>query len=113
MIQAAAGGAVEPKPALAVQTGGRHYKDMKIQPVEYINANGLGFMEGSVIKYISRHRNKNGVEDLKKARHFIDLLIELEYPNVDIDNRSEELREEDPVQYAKRRLNGQRRRAES
>jgi hypothetical protein len=64
--------------ALDVQTGGSHYKDLKIQPVEYIHANGLGFCEGSVIKYISRWRAKNGIEDLKKARHFIDLLIELE-----------------------------------
>ncbi len=64
--------------ALDVQTGGSHYKDLKIQPVEYIHANGLGFCEGSVIKYISRWRAKNGIEDLKKARHFIDLLIEFE-----------------------------------
>lgn len=64
--------------ALDVQTGGSHYKDLKIQPVEYIHANGLGFCEGSVIKYITRWRAKNGIEDLKKARHFIDLLIELE-----------------------------------
>lgn len=64
--------------ALDVQTGGNHYKDLKIQPVEYIHANGLGFCEGSVVKYITRWRAKNGIEDLKKARHFIDLLIELE-----------------------------------
>lgn len=64
--------------ALAVQVGGGHYKDMKIQPVEFIHANGIGFLEGSAIKYLSRWRNKNGVEDLRKARHFIDLLIELE-----------------------------------
>jgi hypothetical protein len=64
--------------ALDVQTGGSHYKDLKIQPVEYIHANGLGFCEGSVIKYITRWRAKNGIEDLKKARHFIDLLIEFE-----------------------------------
>ncbi len=64
--------------ALDVQTGGSHYKELKIQPVEYIHANGLGFCEGSIIKYITRWRAKNGIEDLKKARHFIDLLIELE-----------------------------------
>ncbi len=67
------------KSALQVQEGGSHYKDMKIQPAEYIHANNLPFIEGSVIKYISRWRNKNGIEDLKKAKHFIDLLIELEY----------------------------------
>jgi hypothetical protein len=49
---------------------------MAIQPVEYIFRNGIGYFEGSVIKYVSRWRNKNGVEDLKKARHFLDLLIE-------------------------------------
>lgn len=66
------------KPSLEKQVGGSHYRDMKIQPVEYIHANGIGFVEGSVIKYVSRWRSKNGVEDLKKARHFLDLLIELE-----------------------------------
>lgn len=63
---------------LDVQVGGSHYKDLKIQPIEYIHANGLGFAEGSVIKYVTRWRNKNGIKDLEKARHFIDLLIELE-----------------------------------
>lgn len=58
------------------QVGGTHYKDLNIQPVEYILKNGLGFCEGNVIKYITRWRNKNGVEDLKKARHYIDILIE-------------------------------------
>lgn len=64
--------------ALDTQEGGSHYKDAAIQPVEYIHANGIGYMEGNVIKYVSRWRKKNGVEDLKKARHYIDLLIELE-----------------------------------
>lgn len=64
--------------ALSVQVDGSHYKDLAIQPVEYIHANGLGFCEGSVVKYVTRWRAKNGIADLKKARHFIDLLIELE-----------------------------------
>jgi hypothetical protein len=64
--------------ALDHQEGGNHYKKLKIQPVEYIHANGLGFCEGSVVKYITRWRDKGGVHDLKKARHFIDLLIEME-----------------------------------
>ena len=67
--------------ALDVQTGGAHYKSKAIQPIEYIHANGLGFCEGNVIKYITRFRDKNGREDLEKARHYLDLLIELEYPN--------------------------------
>lgn len=66
--------------ALQVQEGGDHYKNLKIQPVEFIHANGLGFMEGCVIKYVARYKRKNGLEDLKKARHFLDLLIQLEYP---------------------------------
>jgi len=60
------------------QEGGDHYRSMTIQPVEYIHRNGIGFCEGAVIKYVSRWRSKNGVEDLRKARHFIDLLIEME-----------------------------------
>lgn len=71
-----------PKPsALDVQEGGNHYKGMPIQPVEYIYKNGIGYFEGCVIKYVSRWKKKNGLEDLKKARHFIDLLIELEGAN--------------------------------
>lgn len=67
--------------ALDTQVAGNHYKNMKIQPVEFIHANGIPFIEGCVIKYLARWRNKNGIDDLKKARHFIDLLIELEEKN--------------------------------
>lgn len=67
------------KNPMDVQIGGSHYKDFKIQPVEFIHKNRLGFCEGSAIKYLCRWRNKNGIEDLKKARHFIDLLIQMEY----------------------------------
>lgn len=65
-------------PALERQEGGQHYKGMVIQPVEYIVKNDLGFIEGNVVKYVSRWRAKGGVEDLKKARHFLDMLIEFE-----------------------------------
>lgn len=61
------------------QVGGDHYKSLKIQPTEFIHANNIPFIEGNIIKYIVRHRSKNGIEDLKKARHYIDLLIEFEY----------------------------------
>ena len=64
--------------ALDTQEGGDHYKLMKIQPVEYILANNIGFAEGSIIKYVSRWKSKNGIQDLKKARHFLDILIEQE-----------------------------------
>lgn len=69
---------VEKQSALDVQVAGGHYKDLKIQPIEYIHANGIPFAEGSVIKYVTRWRAKGGIKDLEKARHFIDLLIELE-----------------------------------
>lgn len=64
--------------ALNTQVGGDHYKKLKIQPVEYIYANNIGYMEGNIIKYVTRWRDKNGVADLLKARHYIDLLLELE-----------------------------------
>ena len=65
-------------PALEVQVAGNHYKDMKIQPVEYIYANQIPYLEGNVIKYVSRWRSKGGIDDLEKAKHYIDLLIEME-----------------------------------
>jgi len=65
-------------PALKVQVAGNHYKDMKIQPVEYIYANQIPYLEGNVIKYVSRWKLKGGVADLEKAKHYIDLLIEME-----------------------------------
>lgn len=64
--------------ALEKQVGGSHYKDLKIQPIEFIHANNIPFCEANAIKYLCRWRNKNGIEDLKKAKHYIDLLIELE-----------------------------------
>lgn len=67
--------------ALSKQVAGNHYKDLPIQPVEYIHANAIGYFEGNVIKYVSRWRKKNGVADLEKAKHYIDLLIELEGRN--------------------------------
>ena len=67
--------------ALSNQIEGNHYKKLKIQPVEYIHANSLGFCEGSVIKYVTRWRSKGGIKDLEKAKHFIELLIEMEYKN--------------------------------
>ena len=64
--------------ALDVQVGGDHYKKCGIQPITYIHANKIGFMEGNAIKYLSRWRDKGGVDDLKKAKHYIEMLIELE-----------------------------------
>lgn len=67
--------------ALNQQVGGSHYKDMQIQPIEFILANNLGFCVGNCIKYLCRYKHKNGKEDLLKAKHYIDLLIESEYAN--------------------------------
>lgn len=60
------------------QVGGTHYIDMAIDPWEVIIRNKMGFFDGNALKYIMRYKGKNGVEDLKKARHYIDKLIELE-----------------------------------
>lgn len=64
--------------ALERQVSGEHYKSLKIQPIEFIHANGIPFAEGSVIKYVMRWRDKGGLADLEKAKHFLEILIELE-----------------------------------
>lgn len=64
--------------ALDVQISGNHYKDMVIQPAEFITRNGIGFLEGCVIKRMCRWRKKDGLKDLRKAIHEIELLIEME-----------------------------------
>ena len=81
----------EPKSTLALQTqtasqsaldkqvGSNHYKLAGIQPIEYIHANNLSFCEGNVVKYITRHRNKNKEEDVRKALHYCQLILKLEY----------------------------------
>ena len=69
--------------ALDVQVGGGHYKNFKIQPVEFIEANGLSFLEGCIVKRICRHKAKNGIEDLEKIKHEVDLLIQLHYNKED------------------------------
>ena len=72
---------IEELDALNKQVAGSHYKDLPIQPVEYIYANAVGYFEGNVIKYVSRWRKKNGIADLEKAKHYIELLIQLENRN--------------------------------
>lgn len=64
-----------------VQVGGSHYKELAIQPFEYIEKNKLSFGQGCIIKYITRYKTKGGKQDLEKIKHFVDLLIELEYPD--------------------------------
>jgi hypothetical protein len=64
--------------AFDIQVGGGHYAKYAIQPLEFIVKNNIGFLEGNVIKYVVRWKDKAGIEDLKKARHYLDMLIELE-----------------------------------
>jgi hypothetical protein len=64
--------------ATSIQIGGAHYKNMAIQPTEFIHKNNLSFIQGNVIKYVCRYKSKNGIEDLKKAIHYLELLIQFE-----------------------------------
>jgi hypothetical protein len=64
--------------ALDKQVNGNHYKQFEIQPIEFITKNNIPFIEGNVIKYICRWRDKNGLEDLDKVIHYVELLKELE-----------------------------------
>jgi hypothetical protein len=70
---------IEEESPLQTQVGGSHYKDMKIQPAEYNHANGIGHLAGDAIAYISRYKSKNGRQDLEKAIHSLQLLIQMEY----------------------------------
>lgn len=68
-----------PTGALAQQVGGNHYKNFKIQPVEFIEANRIPFLEGCIIKRACRHDSKNGAEDIRKIIHEARLLLKLRY----------------------------------
>lgn len=65
--------------SLQNQISGNHYKRCKIQPVEFIHANAIPHLEACVIRYVVRHRHKNKADDLRKAKHYIEILLELEY----------------------------------
>jgi hypothetical protein len=65
--------------SLKTQVGGSHYKSYSIQPIEYAMANNLNYCQANAVKYVTRYRDKGGEEDLRKAIHNIELLIELEY----------------------------------
>ena len=64
-----------------VQVAGTHYKSKAIQPWDYIVGNNLGYLEGNIVKYVSRWKDKGGVDDLRKARHYLDKLIEVSNEN--------------------------------
>jgi len=70
------------KPIGNMQVGGEHYQQA-IQPVEYIHANGLPFIEGNVVKYISRHKRKGGAQDVEKAMSYCAMLLKMEYGYTD------------------------------
>jgi|TARA_R110002153_G_scaffold129043_1_gene277635 hypothetical protein len=71
------------------QIGGSHYKNMKIQPSKFINDNKLLFAEGNAIKYICRHKQKGERQDLEKAKHYIDMILERDYPLVPMTEEEE------------------------
>jgi len=66
------------------QVGGNHYRNMVIQPSEFINKNNIPFAEGNAIKYLCRHKQKNQKEDLLKAIHYCEMAIERDYADTDI-----------------------------
>ena len=65
--------------SLDKQIGGKHYRNMKIQPAEFINENKLLFAEGNAIKYICRHQSKGKADDIKKAIHYLEMILERDY----------------------------------
>jgi hypothetical protein len=75
--------------ALDKQVGGKHYKTFKIQPIQYITANGIPYIEGNIIKYISRWRDKGGLDDLDKVIHYVELLKEIEVGKSERSHRGE------------------------
>lgn len=68
---------------LDIQHGGSHYKDKKIQPIEYITANNLDFCQGNIVKYVTRHKDKNGAEDIRKVIHYAQFILKFEYGEED------------------------------
>jgi len=69
-----------------VQVGGDHYKTLPIQPIHYIRENGLGWYEGNIVKYATRHKQKGQIEDIKKVIHYAELILE-EYENAAAEER--------------------------
>ena len=92
------------------QVGGNHYQTMKIQPAEFINKNEMKFAEGNAIKYICRHVNKGGLQDLEKAKHYIDMIIERDYADEakgsSVDSGLDINIEDVKISYANDELNG-------
>lgn len=70
---------IKARSALSTQPGGDHYRKHAIQPVEYIVANGISFLAGNIVKYATRYKDKGGAEDIRKIKHYCDLILEFEY----------------------------------
>lgn len=66
-----------PQSANDIQIAGDHYRSKPVQPWDYIAANDLGYFEGNIVKYVSRWREKGGIDDLRKAQHYLTKLIEI------------------------------------
>lgn len=65
--------------AFAIQVGGDHYRRYPIQPIQYARQNNLDAMQFSVVKYVTRHKDKNGIQDIRKAIHFLQMIAEYDY----------------------------------
>ena len=73
------------KSSLKKQVGGDHYKTLKMQPIDYIVANDLSWCEGNIVKYATRHKVKGGRADIEKVIHYAEMLLELEYPEDEVE----------------------------
>lgn len=78
---------ITPKPD--TQVGGTHYSDLKIEPIQFIEANGLDYCEGNAVKYLSRWKSKNGLQDLEKAKWYVERLIQVETERIAVEQREE------------------------
>lgn len=65
--------------SLDKQVGGEHYKLFKIQPAEFLSVNNVGWLESNVVKYVLRHEFKNGIQDIDKAIHYLELIKDIKY----------------------------------
>ena len=93
------------------QIGGSHYQNFKIQPSKFVIENELLYPEGCVIKYILRHRLKGKKQDLEKAKHFIDMIIERDYPKKDFLEEAEKEKKELAECYEEGKRQGEERKA--
>lgn len=84
------------------QVGGTHYKEKKIQPWDVVQDWNLGFLDGVALKYISRWRQKGGVEDLKKAIHYLEKQLRLEITGAELSSSNEEFKKSFPDFTAKK-----------